>query len=142
MTQQAYGIGYSGRSLTDIHRLALQLDADVFDVRFSPRSRNWQFSGRNLQDKLGDRYRHVQAFGNRNYKGGPIEIADFEAGLQQVLDSHRPVILMCVCGDPNRCHRTTVGRMLRERGIAYTELGGKGHLIDAQGRIALQERLL
>ena len=142
MTTKAYGIGYSGRSVEEIYRLALQLDAVVFDVRYSPRSRNWQFSGKNLRETLGDRYRHVKSFGNKNYKGGPVALVDFEDGLDQVLASDKPVILMCVCGDPERCHRAEVGRLLQTNGVSFTELGKPGAIIDSSGHIISQGRLL
>jgi uncharacterized protein (DUF488 family) len=117
MTQTVYTIGYAGKSADDVKRIAEELYATVFDVRFSPRSRNPQFSGRRLAQLLGGRYVHVRAFGNRNYKDGPIEIVDYEAGRALVEGHPRPVILMCVCRDPGRCHRTAVGRQLVEDGF-------------------------
>lgn len=139
MTAQVYGIGYSGKSQDQIRQIADQLDAVVFDIRFSPRSRNPEFSGARLRTNLGTRYLHVKAFGNRNYRGGPIEFVDFEAGLAQVVASDKPVILMCMCKDPARCHRTVIGELLRQHGIQYTELSGS---TVSSGRIARQERLL
>lgn len=138
MTQKVYGIGYSKRTQDEIKKLALTLDATVFDVRFSPRSRNPVWSGKRLAEALGDRYEHVRDFGNRNFKGGPIDLVNFAGGLQRVLDSPKPVILMCVCGDPKKCHRTTVGKLLAAQGIEFVELGGPEARLDPTARRARQ----
>jgi uncharacterized protein (DUF488 family) len=124
VTKQVYTYGYQGHDPDELHKIALTLNATVFDIRFSPRSRNYKWSGSNLQNVLGDRYRHVRAFGNKNYKGGPIELVNFASGLEQVLDSPRPVILMCVCKDPSICHRTTIANILKEMGLEVEELTG------------------
>ena len=134
MTVQVYGIGYSGKQPQDIHRLALQMDAVVFDVRLSPRSRRPEWNKGRLQTLLGDRYVHVRELGNENYKGGPVKIADFDAGLEMVKKSPKPVILMCVCSKPAKCHRRDIGRMLSLRGFTFTELNGPGSTLTAAGR--------
>lgn len=122
MTQTVYTYGYQGRDPDELHKIALTLNATVFDIRYSPRSRNFKWSGTNLRNVLGDRYKHVRAFGNKNYKGGPIEIVNFAAGLDEVMSSPRPVILMCVCKDPKICHRTTIANTLRGMGMQVKEL--------------------
>ena len=123
MTQRVYTLGYSGRSPAEIRQFAEGLDAIVFDVRFSPRSRVPHWSRKRLSEFLGDRYQHVRALGNRNYRSGPIELEDFPAGLALIQDSERPVILMCACRDSASCHRTTIAGMLREIGMEVSELG-------------------
>ena len=142
MANRVYGVGYSKKQPADILRLAMQLDAIVFDVRLSPRSRRPEWSRKRLTEALGDRYQHVPEFGNINYKGGPIEIKDFTAGLAQVRASGKPVILMCVCGDPAKCHRTMVGRLLRQYAIEYTELDDPKLRRTAEGRRISQPSLL
>jgi uncharacterized protein (DUF488 family) len=135
MTLKVYGIGYSGKDPEAVRRIAEALDAVVFDIRFSPRSRDPRWAGRNVAAALGaGRYEHVRALGNRNYKGGPVELVDFEAGLRRIFDSERPVILMCVCRDPATCHRTVVGRRLEEAGLEYTELKGPLSITDPEAR--------
>lgn len=121
MTQRVYTIGYGGRKPSEIKQIAEALDAIVFDIRFSPRSRNPQWAGKNVKALLGDRYHHVREFGNRNYKGGAIELVDFDAGRGLIEDSSRPVILMCVCKDPACCHRTTIAEQLRAEGFEVEE---------------------
>jgi len=144
MANQVYGVGYSKKQPADILRLAMQLDAIVYDVRYSPRSRRPEWSRKRLTEALGDRYQHTPQFGNANYKvkGGPIEIKDFAAGLAMVRASDKPVILMCVCGDPNKCHRTVVGRLLRQYAIQYTELDDPSLRLTAEGRAINQPSLL
>ena len=123
MTQRVYTLGYSGRKPAEILQIAEGLDAVVFDVRFSPRSRVPHWSRKRLTELLGDRYLHIRALGNRNYRGGPIELEDFPAGLELIQDSERPVILMCACKDPAICHRSTIADMLRGVGLEVAELG-------------------
>lgn len=75
---------------------------------------------------LGEHYHHMHAFGNRNYKTGPIDIVDLEAGkdmLKRLLDTFDTAILMCVCGDLKRCHRRVVADAIRrDWGVETREL--------------------
>ena len=64
----------------------------------------------------------MPAFGNRNYKGGPVEIVDYQAGKSLVAAHPRPVILLCVCRDPATCHRADVARRLAGEGFQVREL--------------------
>jgi hypothetical protein len=59
--------------------------------------------------------------GNRNYKGGPIEIVNLEAGVAEIRAAERPVLLLCVCSDPRICHRTFVADHLRALGFVVEE---------------------
>jgi uncharacterized protein (DUF488 family) len=77
---QLYKFGYSGRLPDQLQSLAERLDGVVVDIRFSPRSRIPDWSGGRLRKLLGKRYRHLPALGNRDYKGGPIEFVDLQAG--------------------------------------------------------------
>lgn len=122
MTHTIYTYGYSGRAPEQLDQLAAALNATVFDIRFSPRSRNAAWSGKRLQARLQTRYRHVVEFGNVNYKGGPIHIVDYETGKSLIAHSENPVILICVCRDPAICHRTHIARLLRAGGLNVTEL--------------------
>lgn len=120
-----YTFGYSGRQPEELLALAEQLDAMVADIRFSPRSRVPQWSGGRLAKLLGYRYRHLPALGNRNYKGGPMELVDPETGVAQVADllAHQPVILLCVCAEVERCHRRLAAEAIASRyGVAVTHL--------------------
>lgn len=119
-----YTIGYEGRSPTWLLSVLVELDAAVLDVRFSPKSRNPLWNKSFLLDLLGNRYRHIGEWGNRNYKGGPIDLVDYEAGrrrMLQVLQEKTTLFIMCVCKDPARCHRTAIADRLRADGFTVSE---------------------
>ena len=81
----------------------------------SPRSRNPDYSGKRLTERLGDRYVWLNQFGNRNYRGGPIRLVDFKAGVlrvEELIDSGKICVLMCGCADVNVCHRKHVAEAL------------------------------
>lgn len=82
---QLYDLGYNEiRSVDLLAATAEILGAIVLDIRFSPRSRdpNWRMPA--LMNRLQESYTHVAALGNRNYKSGPIQIVDLDAGLRAV----------------------------------------------------------
>lgn len=122
MTTTVYTIGYSGRRPDEVRRIVKNLNAILFDIRFSPRSWLPQWAGSGVCSLVDGDYRHLKALGNANYKGGPVSIVDYEAGRAAIQITERPVILMCVCGDPAHCHRTVVAEMLRADGFTVVEL--------------------
>ncbi len=122
MTNTIYTYGYGGKHPEELEKLVAELNATLFDVRFSPRSRNPAWSGKRLRERFNDRYQHVKAFGNANYKGGPILIVDYEVGKALIEQSDRPVILICVCKDSVICHRTYIAKLLTVEGFAVEEL--------------------
>lgn len=130
MTRQVYTIGYTGRKPEEVKRIVRDMDAVLFDIRFSPRSRIPQWAGSNVSALVGvGNYRHVKALGNANYKGdGPVELVNYPAGLAAILASTRPVILMCACGNPATCHRTVVAHMLAADGLEVVEISSKPQL--------------
>lgn len=112
-----YTFGYSRKQPEELVTLTEQLDALVADIRFSPRSRIPHWSGGRLAKLLGDRYHHLPALGNRNYKGGPVDIVDLEGGMAQVAEllARQSVILLCACSDLHRCHRLLVAEAVAAR---------------------------
>ena len=88
------------------------------------------WDGRAIAQAVGSHsYEHMRAFGNTNYNnGGPIQIADFRSGCQQVramLEKHA-VILMCVCQDWEECHRRIVADQLATvLGVEVEHLPGR-----------------
>jgi uncharacterized protein (DUF488 family) len=116
-----YTTGYAGQDPAALQRWLEALDGVVFDIRFNPQSRKPRWTKAALARRLGARYMHVPALGNRNYKGGPIALVDLEAGLAQLAQETRPVVLLCVCGDAATCHRTVVAEALRARGVPVSE---------------------
>lgn len=116
-------LGYTGRKVSDLQAFAEGADAAIVDIRYSPRSRNPEYDLNSLQRRFGERYFHFQEWGNRNFKGGPMEIVDFELGLSKIKSlSNDRIILMCACPDASTCHRTVVGSMLSEHGFEVYEL--------------------
>src|SRR5262249_1390146 len=80
----------------------------------SPRSRRAEWNRARLEVALGPPYRCLgEWLGNRNYlKGGDFDIAAMVPGLRKLagLLCSGPVVLLCVCPDPERCHRSAITR--------------------------------
>lgn len=126
MTFKIYGIGYANRTLAEICQVVGEKEAYVIDVRFSPFSRNRAFHREALRAALGERYRHVAVLGNRNYRGGPVDIVDYVAGRALLKSLDRPAILICACADPSHCHRSVSLHRLAEEGFETEELNLSG----------------
>ncbi len=122
--KKLYGFGYQGKNLMDLKAQLEDIDATLIDVRYRPFSKNPTWRKVNLQKSLGARYKHVEALGNVNYKGGGILLADEERGIQAVLAElqSRSVVLMCVCPDAFTCHRALIADLLEARGVQVEEL--------------------
>lgn len=119
-----YTIGYEGRSPLWLLSVLAEMDALVLDIRFSPHSRNPQWNKTFLLDIMDSRYRHLGEWGNRNYKGGPIDIVDYEAGKRRLLaalQEKSTIFILCVCKDYNRCHRRTIAERLILDGFTVQE---------------------
>ena len=86
MIGHLYTLGYAA---PDAEQQLMTLMADpstlLVDIRYSPRSR-WQpqWNTKTLQAAWGDRYRHMKALGNVNYRfpDAPIQLLDAGAGIQ------------------------------------------------------------
>ncbi len=86
----------------------------LVDIRYSPRSR-WlpQWSKKQLQATWGDRYRHVKALGNVDYRlaDTPIQLLDplmeIRWAMEQLQAGHS-LILLCACREYGRYHRKVV----------------------------------
>lgn len=125
-----YTIGYAKLSPDRLKAQAERLNAVLVDIRFSPASRRPEWSGKRLRELLGERYVHVKALGNINYKGGPIRYVDLDGGTQAIaaLLEQRPVILMCVCADVETCHRKGAAEHIADTlGVNLLHLGSDGH---------------
>jgi len=122
MTGTLYTVGYSGRTPAEIKSLVESRDAILIDIRFVAVSRHPQWRKAAFAHLLGDRYLHCPALGNVNYKGGPVRIADLDAGVR-LLESLPGAFgfLMCTCRDGATCHRAIVGSELRLRGFSVQE---------------------
>jgi hypothetical protein len=107
MSNTVYRFGYQGHKPEHLLAECQRLGALLLDIRYAPYSRHgWH--RKTLQSLFGLDYLHVPQLGNIHYKGGlPMEIADMETGLSIVFEhlQHRPVVLMCVCKEFERCHQ-------------------------------------
>ena len=123
--------GYAGQDARALRAWLEAHDALLVDVRMKPIARHPSWRGPALQRALGDRYRHVAALGNVNFRGGPVELVNAEAGVREVgelLAAGRPVVVMCVCRDYQVCHRRQVVELLAAAGWGLAEaleLGGR-----------------
>jgi uncharacterized protein (DUF488 family) len=115
-----YTVGYLGWKIDGLEEQlkALGDDIRVYDVRYNPYSRNPQFSRAQFISKFGDMYVHAKGFGNINYRGGPIALADPEPWYKfaiRDMKSGLPVILMCACWNLDECHRLVVSTEIEKR---------------------------
>lgn len=130
MPTTIYTLGYAQWEIAEVEAQVNALDAVLVDVRRSPNTTKPGFSRSDLQKRLDDRYVHIPAFGNVNYKEGPIEIAAPDQGLQNIQALDRPPILMCGCRHPDRCHRSVVAQRIAD------ELGGTVKHLRSRGERA------
>jgi uncharacterized protein (DUF488 family) len=123
VTTKVYAVGYSGRTVEWLRSVVESLGATVLDVRFNAMARAPEWRGYSLKKTLAGRYEHMKCLGNVNYKnGGEIQIVDLAQGVERILASETPVILLCVCGDATTCHRSVIAAALAEHGIIVEEL--------------------
>lgn len=109
--------GYQGKKPADLLP-TIEAGAVIVDCRIQPFSRfNAAWNKGGLEKLLGDGYQHARVLGNVNYKGGPIELVDPEAGLNllgQLLEQ-QDVVVMCVCSNYAQCHRKVVVELAQAR---------------------------
>jgi uncharacterized protein (DUF488 family) len=119
-----YTTGYTGKAVEQLPALLDFNDAILADIRFAPVSRHLQWTKNYLSLMLKDRYRHVAALGNRNYKmhGGAIQIHNLEIGIRLIQSWETNVILMCACAELENCHRRIVKNELERRGLDVQEI--------------------
>lgn len=116
-----YTWGYTGTHPTDLLAYVEALHALLIDVRFVPWSRVPYWRKAALMELVGaERYLHLRALGNENYKGGPIKLHAPAAVVEPVraVLRERPAILLCACADPAICHRSVAATYLaRQLGV-------------------------
>jgi hypothetical protein len=90
----------------------------LIDTRYSPRSMRPEWRQEALQEKYGKRYRWAGRYlGNKNFKGGPIVIADPGTGirgLRTYLNEGHSLVLLCACAEYSTCHRKDVVELLQK----------------------------
>lgn len=113
-------VGYGNAKHRDlIARLMQDETMLLVDTRISPRSAVPGWHRTSLEHRYGKQYKHLgETLGNKNYKGGPIEIVDLDCGLldlqQLLLDGHT-ILLLCGCSKHQECHRWVIANALAER---------------------------
>lgn len=131
MTDQkvAYEVGYRAfRDEQHLLKALSQLTNPVLvDVRFGYMQPGRPWSQRTLEKALGERFVHLRAWGNRNYRSWdlPAELAQPEVGLVEVRDLIRKgmtPVLMCACKVFDECHRKLCVEMLADDGIEVRPL--------------------
>ena len=115
--------GYTGRRVEELPGLLDFYEAVLADIRFAPVSRHLQWTKNYLSLMLKNRYRHVAALGNRNYKThDKIQIHNLEIGVRLIRSWETNVILLCACENLENCHRRVVKNELEKRGQEVAEL--------------------
>jgi uncharacterized protein (DUF488 family) len=118
-----YTTGYTGKQVEQLPALLDYYDAILADIRFSPRSRHLQWTRDYLSLMLRERYRHVPALGNRNYKThDKIQIHNLEIGVRLIQSWDANVVLLCACAELENCHRRVVKAELERRGHEVEEI--------------------
>jgi len=110
-----YTLGYAQWSIEEVDEQIRTLGAILVDVRHSPHTTKPGFANPDLETRFDNRYVHLPAFGNVNYKDGPIELANPEKGVRAVRKLDRAPVLLCGCRDPEPCHRSTVAELVADR---------------------------
>lgn len=119
-----YTTGYTGKQVEQLPALLDFYDAVLADIRFAPVSRHLQWTKNYLALMLKERYRHVAALGNRNYRehGGAIQIHNLEIGVRLIESWDTNVVLLCACENLENCHRRVVKTELERRGREVAEI--------------------
>lgn len=112
-----YTVGYQRWTPAGLQATCAELGAALLDIRYSPRSQRPEWAGTALAQLLGATYTHVAALGNRNFRGGTIELAAPVKALPFVRNvlATQPIILLCVCADATTCHRSVAATWLCQR---------------------------
>jgi uncharacterized protein (DUF488 family) len=119
-----YTFGYAGQKIEKLKEDVEKLDAIIVDVRFSPWSKDKQWGQSGLIKEFGNRYKAGgKYFGNKNYQGDEIILADPLEGVKRIQQiGDRNIILMCGCWNFTTCHRRNVAELLESNGFKTMEL--------------------
>lgn len=111
-----YTYGYQGSTAEQLQAYQEEHNALVVDIRYAPRSRDPRWNKLALLKVFGFSYRWMQALGNINYRGGPIQLAQPEHALEEmrIILRNRSVILVCACWNVDTCHRKVAAEYLAQ----------------------------
>ena len=115
-----YTVGYNNFSFFEFRDKIKSLGVIIIDIRYSPNSYSTFWNKQYLEDIFGNSYIHLPELGNKNYKNPEKEfdIVDIEAGANKVIeymDLGFNCILLCACGDVDKCHRKLVAEKIKEK---------------------------
>lgn len=118
-----YTPGYLGKSPEQLLSFLEEHDAVLYDIRYSPFSRDSRWTKSAMRLKFGARYLHVKDFGNVNYKNdGPVKLLNPDVGLFLLRSERKSIVLVCACRIADRCHRSTVAALLTKYGYQVSEI--------------------
>ncbi|MBV9228055.1 MAG: hypothetical protein JOZ18_01990 [Chloroflexi bacterium] len=116
-----YPFGYSmPDSVARLDALMSDQHTLLFDTRYSPYSRMSEWRQDALRARYGGKYHYTGLYlGNVNYdRGGPMRIAEPYEGTNVLLLYLRlgfNLVLLCGCLSYERCHRSVLVELVRER---------------------------
>lgn len=120
-----YTVGYQGiPEPEEMAALLLKHGVDVLvDIRERPRGRKFLFDKKRLEDVQGPiksaglDYLHIIELGNPGRRTGVTRLKDEARGLALLSDEvrGRVVAIMCICKEPEACHRSVVARKMSDR---------------------------
>ena len=120
-----YTVGYGG--IPEPEEMTALLSAHgveaLVDIRVRPFGRKVLFNKKKLEDTYGPvksaglDYLHIVELGNEGKGTGVIRLKDAAKGLALLSDEvqSRVVAIMCVCREPEECHRSVVARKMSEQ---------------------------
>jgi len=125
-----YTLGYQASTPEAVKRYVADLDALLVDIRHAPFSRDPRWAGSSIRNWLGSiRYVHCPGYGNLNYRNsGPVALFDPAAAVRHLrpLLERQSLILLCVCGNAETCHRKVAAEHLSiMTGAPIFHLSGK-----------------
>ena len=120
-----YTVGYGGiPEPEEMTALLSEHGVEVLvDIRVRPFGRKVLFNKKKLEDTYGPvksaglDYLHIVELGNEGKGTGVIRLKDAAKGLALLSDEvkSRVVAIMCVCREPEECHRSVVARKMSEQ---------------------------
>jgi hypothetical protein len=132
-----FSFGYNNQNVS-IERVSELVTAGalLIDIRLKPFSRKATWNRTNLAKKFGESYLWAEGAGNRNYKGGPILLANPEPEYERLcklLSAGKDLIIMCCCESHERCHRRCViEELVRQTGAKVKYLVGASSALKRQ----------
>ena len=128
-----FTFGYRSKHPAELERWTERLGARVVDIRFEPMSSEQRWTKSRLRERLGERYLHVKALGNRHYRSGRIALVAPRIGAEEVrrrvYDEGDRAILLCACTSVEHCHRVKAAEWVADQ----TE----GHVTEIETQFSL-----